>query len=149
MPVLLEGADKAMKQWVWWLAALLSLPCGCARAADAPIERLCITGETRLCTGEAGCRGAETCQADGQSFGGCDCGTTIAEATAAADAGGDRARFNELGANCSSDRDCGPELMCWPASARSFAGRAGGAAGGYCTAPCETLDDCTAKAKAP
>lgn len=133
-----------MKQWVCWLAPILPLSFGCARAADSQSERLCIAGETRLCTGEAGCRGAETCQADGQSFDGCDCGTTLAEDAAVADAGEERALFDELGAKCSSDRDCGPDLMCWPASARNFSGRAGGASGGYCTAACETLDDCTA-----
>ncbi len=118
---------------------LLVLGLACGRAAEP--ERVCIPGETRACTGEGACTGAASCQADGQTFGACDCGDTPA-ADAGSDAARQGAQFNELGARCESDRDCGPALACWPASAQSFGERQGGAAGGYCTAPCEDLRDC-------
>lgn len=124
-----------------WVGLVLALACACGRASDPAPERECITGETRLCTGAAGCQGAQTCGADGRGFGDCDCGTPPAQIR---DAGEERALYAELGAKCQRDEECGPKLICWPASAQAFHGRAGGAAGGYCTSACSELAECTA-----
>jgi hypothetical protein len=47
-----------------------------------------------------------------------------------------------IAAECTTDAECGEGLVCSRADSMDFFG--GGAAGGYCTAPCETHDDCMA-----
>ncbi len=128
---------------VWVLAlALLLIGCG-GESARSNAERVCLPGETRLCNGPLACQGAETCEAGGQRFGACDCGTAPVSLDAGAPGVG-RSRVNQLAARCETDGDCGVDLACWPAAAQSFYNRAGGAAGGYCTAACVTAEDCTA-----
>ena len=40
----------------------------------APLSASCFPGTTQVCLGPAACKGAQTCGADGSSFGSCDCG---------------------------------------------------------------------------
>jgi hypothetical protein len=35
----------------------------------------CVPGETRACTGPAGCQGGQACKEDGTGFSACDCGS--------------------------------------------------------------------------
>ncbi len=128
-------------RWVC-VAGLLMLAVACTNEASP--ERLCLPGETRACSGAGQCPGAEVCQPDGQTFGACDCGTPPTPDVAAPDAGAGRAPSNQLGSRCVADGDCGSALSCWSATARSFLGQPGGAAGGYCTAPCTDATDCAA-----
>src|SRR3954471_8579316 len=122
-------------------AVLVACAWACGRAETA---RVCVPGETRVCDGESACRGAQVCAAEGGGFGACDCGARAADAGALEQDAGPHAQYNQLAARCQRDRDCGPDLFCWTSTARSFFGREGGAAGGYCTAACATLADCTA-----
>lgn len=133
-----------MRGAAWSAAWLLAAwGWGCSDRSEAPSSaRVCVPGETRVCEGAAACRGASVCRADAQGFGECDCGPAMGADAGAPDAGR-RTGFNQLAARCESDRDCGPDLFCWSSMAQSFYGRAGGAAGGYCTAACETYADCT------
>lgn len=128
--------------WVWVFAGSLAGSFGCS-SESSPAARVCIPGETRACSGAAACSGAQACQADGQSFGACDCGPSADDA-GAPDADAPHASFVQLGARCEDDSGCGAGLVCWTAGADNFYGRPGGAAGGYCTAPCEAATDCAA-----
>jgi hypothetical protein len=58
-------------------------------AGVAPVSSSCFPGTTQACLGPAACKGAQTCGADGSSFGPCDCGAsaTPLAATPEGDAG--------------------------------------------------------------
>jgi hypothetical protein len=127
---------------VFAVIAAFALLLGCS-SDESPPARLCIPGETRACSGARDCSGAQACEADGQSFGACDCGPAADDA-GAPDAEAPHASFVQLGARCEDDSGCGPGLVCWTSGADSFLGRPGGAAGGYCTAACEVAADCAA-----
>jgi hypothetical protein len=104
-------------------------------------EDQCIPGETVLCEGPGGCRGARACARDGAGFGACDCGDNL---PLSADAGVEpAAREDVLAARCETDEDCGTNLRCWSARDQDLLGFSGGPAGGYCTATCRALEDCT------
>jgi hypothetical protein len=124
-----------------WMLAACTWGCGDATGAAA---RPCAPGETRVCAGAAACPGAQACAADGQGFGACDCGPGAPDAGASEPDAGQLLARHQLAASCQTDRDCGRDLFCWSSSAQSFFGRAGGVAGGYCTAACETAAQCTA-----
>ena len=67
--------------------ALLSDPTGPAASAGpgAPAPSAaarCFPGSTQRCVGPGACEGAQTCRADGLSFGACDCGAAPADAGA-------------------------------------------------------------------
>lgn len=60
--------------------SLLAVACvvlglGCDGEDGALVESplLCVPGESRSCTGPAGCSGGQTCAADGRSYGACAC----------------------------------------------------------------------------
>lgn len=65
-----------------WALLLFVLGWGCQQAE----QRQCISGETRECTGAGDCPGAQSCNADGRSFGACACGVAISPAPADAPA---------------------------------------------------------------
>jgi hypothetical protein len=43
----------------------------------APVPGRCFPGSTQACLGPGACKGAQTCQKDGATFGACDCGGTV------------------------------------------------------------------------
>lgn len=93
-------------------------------------SRDCTPGETRECTIDLICTGAETCGESG-TFGACDCG-----APPLASGGG------IIGASCASDAECAGGGTCLRADGNGYLG-AGGPAGGYCTFSCSReADDC-------
>jgi hypothetical protein len=106
-------------------------PCNCGATPDAGPAAptpVCSPGELRVCSGEA-CGGVQLCDDTG-SFGACDCSSRLLV-------------VNVLGAPCSSDAECGPELGCWLSAAESLGPFLGGAAHGYCTRACTVLEECT------
>jgi hypothetical protein len=112
----------------WWAQ-------GCGKAGDQ-----CIAGETELCEGPGGCRGARACQRNGAGFGACDCGDELALAP---DAGTTSAtRADVLAAPCESDADCGTNLRCWSSRDQELVGFRGGPARGYCTTTCSSFEEC-------
>jgi hypothetical protein len=46
------------------------------KKAAAATPGRCFPGSTQACLGPGACKGAQTCVADGSSFGACDCGST-------------------------------------------------------------------------
>ena len=51
--------------------------------STATPAKACGVGETRACTGPGGCKGGQSCLADGTGFGSCDCGSATPPAAAA------------------------------------------------------------------
>ena len=106
--------------------------CDCGPVPDAGAADpgpVCSPGELRVCLGEGNCGGVQSCGND-ETFGECDCSSRVLS-------------VNVLGAACSSDAECGPELVCWTSGAESMGPFVGGAAHGYCTQVCTSLEDCT------
>ena len=66
-------------------ALAFTLTCGCGQ----PKAATCLPGQAIACVGAAGCRGGQTCRADGLGYEACDCGSwTDAEATGGGAGGG-------------------------------------------------------------
>jgi hypothetical protein len=98
-----------------------------------PVVNGCVSGATRACLDADGCTGVATC-GDSGTFGACQCPTPPSKVPSL--------RPNVLGAACLGNSQCGSSLVCWAAS-ETGPGALGGAAGGYCTAPCQDIADCT------
>jgi hypothetical protein len=85
-------------------------------------------GSQRSCIGDDECSGIQRCDALGVTFSECVC---------------DPARpVGRVGASCSGDVECGEGLSCELPSSINGAFATGGPQGGYCTAPCETNQQC-------
>ena len=63
------------------LASVAGDKSGAAKPAPAS-KKVCTMGETRACIGPGACKGGQACSADGQGFGGCDCGPVAPAAPA-------------------------------------------------------------------
>jgi hypothetical protein len=106
-------------------------PCDCGPRPDAGAVDpgpICSPGELRVCAGEGDCGGMQLC-GDDATFAACDCSSSVLG-------------VNVLGAACTSDAECGPDLQCWTSAARNLGPYEGGAAHGYCTQQCASIEDC-------
>lgn len=95
---------------------------------SAPLS--CEPGSRVQCLGPDGCSGSQTCQDDGRSFTGCECGPAPV------------AGAGSVGASCEGDEDCARGLGCSTAQASSGPFLGGGAQDGYCSRPCAGDADC-------
>lgn len=93
-------------------------------------ERSCTPGARRSCVGESDCAGVQVCDALGVTFSACECATAMS--------------IGRVAASCSSDADCGSGLTCELPSSINGVFSTGGPHGGYCTATCNTTDECRA-----
>jgi hypothetical protein len=116
-----------------------SCQCSLGSAGSAPPgsrsapAAACVPGATRVCLDGNGCTGVATC-GDSGTFSACQCPTPPSRVPAL--------QANVLGARCLGNAQCGSSLVCWAAS-ETGPGALGGAAAGYCTAPCQKTADCT------
>lgn len=91
---------------------------------DAGLD--CTVGDTSACTAAQDCYATRLCLSPG-TWGECSCVPVP--------------RPHLVGAPCTSDLDCGPELQCWSAD-HPLSGVEGSPAGGYCTRPCVGYTGC-------
>ena len=111
-----------------------------ASCNDDSNGRVCIGGETRLCSGLGRCQGSQACLDDGSGYGDCDCSGPLRQGST--DVTGDQPITPLVGRHCKADAECGAGLRCFTESSNSLFG--GGPAGGYCTTECVGTDTCTA-----
>jgi hypothetical protein len=148
------------------LAILLQSLASCGSDSE---DRACDPGAFKACAvaGQT-CEAIQTCNADGSAYGECACpggngsagsagaggsgGSSNAAGGAAGAAAGPvdpvfEAIDRVMGAPCTTDTDCPaapngdrPLFCITPTSTTEF--ETGSPEGGYCSAPCETIDDC-------
>ncbi len=80
---------RGMTQWLAAAAFMAGLA-GCAENPSSPTaSRTCIPNETRVCTGQGSCQGAQSCDGTGQTWSSCDC-VDLPDGAAESDGSGDR-----------------------------------------------------------
>jgi hypothetical protein len=64
------------RTWVWPLILLSTAACGGDPDTVPPEPTIsCVPNVTQICWGANGCEGAQACNAEGNGFDPCDCGT--------------------------------------------------------------------------
>jgi hypothetical protein len=123
------------------LPALFSLVMLGAWIASCSEEKssVCIAGETRLCASIGGCKGVQSCLANGTGYGECDCSVGPREGVGGGSM--EEGPTPLIGRACTEDAECGSGLTCFRSDANDFFGA--GPAGGYCTLPCAQDTECT------
>jgi hypothetical protein len=99
---------------------------------EVPSGAVCAPGQTLQCTFDLLCTGVQTCAADGQGYGPCECQLSNLVGPGI------------VGAACESDADCQGGATCMRGDSNDFTGQ-GGPAGGYCTFACAGSEDCTSR----
>ncbi|HMR77482.1 MAG TPA: SUMF1/EgtB/PvdO family nonheme iron enzyme [Polyangiaceae bacterium] len=80
----MKNIYRNARQAVWslvLLGAAFVASCGGDDSSGGDKAKICQAGDSKSCTGPAGCQGGQVCNADGTAWGACDCGGGTGGAT--------------------------------------------------------------------
>jgi hypothetical protein len=63
------------------IAVVLAAACSESAPSPAPAQSTCLPGQSVACVGVGGCSGGQLCQADGKSFGACECSVDLVDSS--------------------------------------------------------------------